>query len=570
MDRIQQVATTDLNWSMCMRSVGSVRWLMLAAIGVFLAGCGAKPRLAPMPREMAGVDATKVRAFDFNGDGRYEYREILDASGVVRYQEFDRDGDGTFEDVVDRATLDPNKTQHVFLLLDGVPYSLIDEMWREGHFRLFSRPGQMVSTFPSLTDPAYYRVFHCGVPYGYEAEFYDRSKGHKIGGTSFYLSGKNEGWVCGTDHRINFIEDAVMYLWPAGVFKREMASCQKIYQKKRGDDRIVLYFLSTDGICHMFPWDKAKAQLAMFDRWIEQMAYEAHGRIHFTMFADHGNNFAGCRYLDLGKILAKSGLHVGDKLRRSGDVVAPRFGLINFGSVFCYSRQEQTKAMDVLKQQEGVDAVACRADGGVRVANRDGTALIRHEQVGQESFYTYEPIEGDPLGLASVLADLRAKGCVRDDGFISDDDWFKATEAGPQPYAVPRLYGAMYVDVINTADIVVSLADGYYYGDPAMDKWVKLGGTHGGLSRASTVSFLMSTAFVAPAYVRPAEILPVINQYVIWTPHIQKVDYAWLNSDRALQHAPAAQRAGSPMWPAARQAADNGGTDSHQSIATSQ
>ncbi len=506
--------------------------------------------LAPVPHVKAGPDDMRIRTYDFDGDGKPDYRETLDASGQVRYQAFDPAGDGTFSDVLDRATLDLNSTKHVFLLLDGVPYSLMDEMWRQGHFRLFSRPGQMISTFPSLTDPAYYRIFHCGRPYGYEAEFYDRTTGRQTSGTSFYLSGKNEAWVHGTDHRISLIEDAVMYLWPAGVFHRELAACRKVYERKKNDNRLVLYLLSTDGICHMFPREQAKAQLALLDRWIEQIAYEARGRIEFTMLADHGNNFAGCRYINIRHALKHDGLHVGKTLRKKGDVVAPWFGLINFGSVCCYGPAERDRAVAAIRALDGVEAVAWRArDGQAGVTNRKGTAVIQRKIVGDEPFYSYKTKKGDPLGLADTLAGLRAKGLVRSDGFVSDDAWFDATKASDLPYAVPRLYESLYGDVRNPADIVISLADGYFYGDPSLTKWVTLIGTHGGLSRESSVSFLMSSAFVAPRYIRTGRILPVINEYVTWTPHIPWTQYAWLDKYRALQNAPFAQKDGRPVWP---------------------
>lgn len=512
--------------------------VLLVACGIFLGGCGQKLRIASVPRETVGADGIKTLTFDMHNDGKSYYREILDSAGQVRYQQFDRDGDGEYEEVLDRATLDPNETRHIFLFLDGVPYSLMDEMWREGHFRLFGRPGHLVSTFPSLTDPAYYKIFHCGLPFGYEAEFCDRTTGREVGGVGFYLSGKNEAWVCGVDHRINFIEDAVMYLWPGGVFKREMVTCQKVLDKKKGDDRVVLYLLSTDGVCHMFPWDKAKGELAGFDRWVRQMVYEAGGKVHLTMLADHGNNFVSCKFLDIRKILSQAGLHVGERLAKEGDVVAPRFGLINFAGICVYGPNEQRRAIAALMAEEGIEAMAWKVDGGVRVANRQGTAIIRRQIVDDESMYSYEALQGDPLHLVATLAELKTQNLVRPDGFITDAAWFDATKAGEQPFAVPRIYGALHYDVQNPADIVISLADGYFAGDPALTKWVNLGGTHGGLSRASTVSFLMSSAFAAPEYVRPQEVLPLINQYVTWTPHIGSVDYSWLEVYQEMQGHP--------------------------------
>ena len=112
------------------------------------------------------------------------------------------------------------------------------------------------------------------------------------------------------------------------------------------------------------------------------------------------------------------------------------------------------------------------------------------------------------------------------------------------PAPVQRIYHSLYSNVINPADLVISMADGYYYGDRTLEKFVQLNGTHGGLSRESTDSFLMSSAFEAPAYSRPQEILPVINRTLAWAPHIPCVDYAWLDQyRRQATPAPASQPA---------------------------
>ncbi len=508
------------------------RWLALAAMGIFWAGCAGKPRLAPVAVQERGDAQAEARLYDFDGDGRMEYREVLGDSGQVRYHEFDRDGDGTYEQVVDRTKLDPQTTRHVFLLLDGVPFSIIDQMWQQGHFRMFSRPGRMVSQFPSVTDPVFDEIFHSGIPYGYEAQFFDRQTGRKTGGVNFYLSGKNENWVEGMDYRLSPIEDAVMYLYPGGVFKRELEAARKVYDRKKDEQHVVLYLLSTDGICHMFTREKAAEYLAMLDRWIVQMVYDAGGRIHLTMLADHGNNFAGCEYVAIDDAMKQAGLNLSSRLKRPGDVVAPKFGLINFGSVFCYSETERSRAVAAILALEGVDAIAWRTADGVRVINRQGTADIVRTGGDGEVLFRYEAVEGDPLGVAEAIGQMRARGEVDEQGFATDDAWFRATRDLPMPVAVQRIYRSLTDNVMNPADIVVSLADGYYYGDQSFGDWVELGGTHGGLSYESTVSFFMSTAFTAPDYIQPGEILPVINRHVPWTPHIPSVDYAWLDQYR--------------------------------------
>ena len=125
---------------------------------------------------------------------------------------------------------------------------------------------------------------------------------------SFYLSGKNEAWVEGVDYRLGTIEDAVMYLWPGGVFRRELEAARKVYDRKRDKDRVVLYLLSTDGMCHMYTREKAREHFVLLDRWIQQIVYDARGRIEVTMLADHGNNFAGCHFVPVRETLQASGL----------------------------------------------------------------------------------------------------------------------------------------------------------------------------------------------------------------------------------------------------------------------
>jgi hypothetical protein len=497
-----------------------------------LFGCGTKLRLAPVPQTRTEPDKRQVRIFDFDGDGRPEYREVLGQTGQVVLHEFDVDGDGTFRDVVNRADLDPNKIRHLFLLLDGVPYSLIDQMWQDGYFRIFSRPGRMVSLFPSLTDPAFDQMFHCGLHFGYDGVFYAGAAGRKTDGVAFYLSGKNEAWAKGVDYRIPTLEDAVMYLYPGGVFRRELNAARKVYDRMQHEDTVVLYFLSTDGICHMFTRQKAREQFALLDRWIEQIVYDAHGRIEVTMWADHGNNFAGCCFVPITEALKEAGLHLADRLRRSGDVVAPHFGLINFASLFCYSDDERQRAVAAVLPLEGIDAIAWRADGGVKVINRQGTARIFRKGGEDQRLFCYQSVDGDPLGVVPAMKRMQDEGQLDAEGYASDQAWFVATRDLPMPAPVQRVYGSLCCDVINTADIVISMADGYFYGDKTFTDFVKLRGTHGGLSRESTDSFLMSSAFEAPAYVRPDEVLPLVNRYLAWTPHIPGIDYAWLEQYR--------------------------------------
>jgi len=55
-------------------------------------------------------------------------------------------------------------------------------------------------------------------------------------------------------------------------------------------------------------------------------------------------------------------------------------------------------------------------------------------------------------------------------------------------------------------DVIVSPADNYYSGSRGLDGFVKVAGTHGGLSRADSTTFIMSTAGPLPPLMRSREI----------------------------------------------------------------
>jgi hypothetical protein len=305
----------------------------------------------------------------------------------------------------------------------------------------------------------------------------------------------------------------------------------------------------------MFTCEKAREHFALLDRWVEQIVYEAHGQIEVTMLADHGNNFAGCRFVPVRETLAAAGLNLADRLGKSGDVVAPKFGLINFASLFCYSDVERQRAVAALLPLEGIDAIAWRDGEGVRVANQHGSARISRKGGEGESLFRYQPIEGDPLGVLPAMASLREQGRLDVDGYARENAWFAATCDLPMPAPVQRVYRSLHSEVINAADVVISMADGYYYGDRKWEAFVKLRGTHGGLSRESTDSFLMSSAFEAPAYSRLQDVLPVINRHLAWTPHMPGVDYAWLEQYRREIPSPARVESVARKHPTASQPA---------------
>ena len=165
-------------------------------------------------------------------------------------------------------------------------------------------------------------------------------------------------------------------------------------------------------------------------------------------------------------------------------MVAPKFGLINFASLFCYSDVERRRAVTALLPLEGIDAIAWRDGEDVRVTNQHGTARISRKGGEGESLFRYQPDRGRSAGRPARCDPHAGAGNVRRRRLR------RRTGPGSPPPAICRCLppssgsiAACIPNAINTADLVISMADGYYYGDRTWEKFVKLHGTHGGLSR---------------------------------------------------------------------------------------
>lgn len=499
------------------------RGIVVLLAFVAIAGC-AQPRII-YPQVSLADPPARGRAelgLDMSGDGRADYVQLFDGP-LKRAFRIERNGSLAR---VDWQSDDLSTMEHLILILDGLPFALMDEMWQEGSFRLFHRPGRMIGPFPSLTDVSLSEVFHVGAPLGYEACYYDRCHGRLSDGAQVYLSGANEPWVRATDYRLSFIEDAIMYLFPGGVFKRELAHSRRVLDR-HGSDRTVLYILSTDGLAHRLDWETTKRHLRLLDRWLETIVYDRGARIQVTMFGDHGNTFVPTRRLELKRALKSAGLRPVRTLRRSGDVAVPEFGLINFAQLCVFDEPTKAKVVSACRHLEGVELVVFRdrAGGPVRVLSGSGEARVHRrserDDAGRKTrWYRYERVSGDALELAGIAEQLACQGKLDAEGFARDEDWLMATFDHRFPDCLARLDDATAGAVENPADVLLSLRQGWHAGDPSLGAWVELAGTHGALDRASTNSFVMSTMFESPPYVRPADLPAAINRHVAWRPKV--------------------------------------------------
>jgi len=236
------------------------------------------------------------------------------------------------------------------------------------------------------------------------------------------------------------------------------------------------------------------------------------------LFSDHGMTLQEHRRVNLQTHLRRCGYLITKRLsegksRRS--VVVPAFGLIGYAALFCASEDDATALADAVVSLEGVDfAIHRDGDAAMMIKGARGAARVSKAENRCGALYRYEQIEGDPLQLGTIARALKESGAVNQQGFASDQEWFVHTGDHDYPDALANLYAALYTTrVTNTADVLISFKDGYYYGMDAFSRFVRrLVGTHGNAGRASTSAFLMSTHRAFPAVVRGSEVdLPEIG-----------------------------------------------------------
>lgn len=398
----------------------------------------------------------------------------------------------------------------VVLMLDGVPYPVMDSLVRAGHFRGFAPPARMVSPFPSLTGVAFRDIWREPLSPGYEDLYFDPERNELRGGAldHFFGGDAEPGFHRHVEVAGRSLVTSMAYLLPARFAKRELAELRNgILARAETDSAIVAYLVSTDAIAHR----GGREPLVEALLGVEAMVDELRGRypgVRIDLLSDHGNDLVPTRPVELLAALKVAGFHPSGHLRRPDDVVVPRFGLV--GSVAVYADPASAPRLAAsLAGLEGVDLVMHEDDAGrIHVAGPAGRAVI--EADAALARFRYAPESGDPLGLAPALARLRADGALDASGFAADSTWLRESEGTPYLDGLRRIVLGLRGAVRNPAAVLVSLAPGYHFGSAAATRLVQVTGTHGSLRTTSSSAFYTSTATAPPALLRSDELLPLL------------------------------------------------------------
>ncbi len=406
-------------------------------------------------------------------------------------------------------TVNNPPARHIILCVDGVGVSTINKMRAQGRFKLFHSPSRMISTFPSLTNAALSTILEPAGAHmtgGYEDNFFDTSANKMRGGIlDRFRSGH---FIRGTfrelfDYHPSAIKSGLGYAAPpVSTYVESVSDLIRLRQKARKSRQPVFfaYTGATDSLAHLGGETLLRSFLERLDETVEDVVRDSKGPVTVTIFSDHGNDFRKYRRVALKEPLRQAGFQLRDKIKDDRSVVLPQFGLV--GSAVLFTKEENEERLSqVLATVDGVDFVAYEQKGMVHVANRRGEGTI--EKCGEE--YRYVASKGDPLELLSLTP---RNG---NDGFIRDEEWFALTQAGARPDVVRRIFEGATQGVLNRANVIVNLEDGYYSGSSLLDTFTVLQATHGNIGQEQSYGFLMSTTGELPPYIRAADLWKTVG-----------------------------------------------------------
>jgi hypothetical protein len=175
-------------------------------------------------------------------------------------------------------------------------------------------------------------VFNYSPCAGYEAQYFDRQANQVVGGAGSYLTGADEPYARFFRYRASILWDAISYVQPWAVFRKEINDALKGFERG-GCQEFIAYFVSSAGVGTQDGAVGQKRCLERTERMINQVLWRTHGMVKITLTADHGHSYTPSTLAPMAKYLEKKGWRLRDHLNGERDVVWIRFGLVTYASL---------------------------------------------------------------------------------------------------------------------------------------------------------------------------------------------------------------------------------------------
>ena len=375
--------------------------------------------------------------------------------------------------------------RRLLLCLDGVPHTLIEQAKSRGLFDSFGPPARLLSPFPTMTNVALSAMLGASPPAGYESLYFDRNARELRGGIGKYIGRRTPDKVPSSymdelDYQEPLPFEFLIYVAPEKVWRADMQRFRERFKAAPQTRDYFAFLKATDGLLHAQGPERLAIALESLDKILREIHAFCGNETEIVMFSDHGMNLEENRRVNLASTLQ----------RRGFQVVIPAFGLCSYAAIYCPDDQRIPEVATASVEVNGIDFGVYKDKTDVVVESTRGRARIEYDPAVDS--YRYSMATGDPLELGSFP-----------NGFATDAEWFQRTAGHRYPNAVANVYKSLFTArVKHTADVLLSLHDGYYYGWSPFGRFVRLAATHGNALQASSNAFLMSTHQQLPAYVR--------------------------------------------------------------------
>lgn len=394
--------------------------------------------------------------------------------------------------------------------LDGVPYTTVRDLQKEGYFKGFYPPGRLVSTFPSLTRPAFSKMLIGGKPYGYERLYYNVNTNRLEGSTLVKKAFSTQKEHKDYHPKLHFLgfPGYIAYVFPDKFTQAALDTFKTRLKNFKGDE-FIAYMGISDAIAHV----EGEAALIEFLKKISDLMDSVRNELGIlldvVLFSDHANNFTMNQWVDLSTPLVEAGFKDVKQLKGQMDFVLPKNGFVSFAAIYTTNENAQPIA-GVLSLIKGVDFSVYRSGKSIQVQGPKGIACISKRQ----NRFKYSRINGDPLDLKNTVLRLEHLGKADSQGFIHEKNWWIATKNHTYPDPLQRIWEGFNDLVQHPGTILVSLKDGYAFGPPIFNHLVinQRVGTHGALLASHSYGFLMTDFMPVKDASRPADVASLLGR----------------------------------------------------------
>jgi type I phosphodiesterase/nucleotide pyrophosphatase len=387
-----------------------------------------------------------------------------------------------------------SRPRRLLLGLDGVPHKLMEQAKSRGLFDSFGAPTRLLSPFPTMTNVALSAMLGASPPAGYESLYYDRAAGEMRGGIRKYIGRRTpdkvpSSYMDDLDYQEPLPFEFLIYVAPEKIWRADMQRFRESFRAAPKNRDYFAFLKATDGLLHAQGPDRLAIALESLDKILREIQQYCGDDIEIVMFSDHGMNLEENRRANLASTLQRRGFRV----------VIPAFGLCSYAAIYCQDVDQIPEIAVASAEVTGIDFAVYKDAADVVLESERGRARIEY-QPDTES-YQYVMTGGDPLELGSFA-----------NSFASEEVWFERTAGHRYPNALPNIYKSLFTPrVKHTADILLSLKDGYYYGWTPFGRFVRLAATHGNALQASSNAFLMSTNRQFPPFVSADDAKPLLR-----------------------------------------------------------